>query len=42
MFDPGCGNFRTFLKTVLRNFVREDHRHTTTAKRGGATAHRGS
>lgn len=34
-FDPACANFRTFLKSVLRNFVREDHRRTTAAKRGG-------
>jgi RNA polymerase sigma factor (sigma-70 family) len=35
-FDPACGNFRSFLKAVLRNFVREDHRRTSAAKRGGA------
>ena len=34
-FDPACGNFRTFLKSVLRNFVREDHRRASAAKRGG-------
>jgi RNA polymerase sigma factor (sigma-70 family) len=34
-FDPACGNFRTFLKSVLRNFVREDHRRGSAAKRGG-------
>ena len=34
-FDPACGNFRTFLKSVLRNFVREDHRRSSAAKRGG-------
>ena len=34
-FDPSHGNFRSFLKAVLRNFVREDHRRETAAKRGG-------
>lgn len=34
-FDPTCANFRTFLKSVLRNFVREDHRRTSAVKRGG-------
>ncbi|HYF00142.1 MAG TPA: sigma-70 family RNA polymerase sigma factor, partial [Planctomycetota bacterium] len=35
-FDPACGNFRAFLKAVLRNFVREDHRRATADKRGGS------
>lgn len=34
-FDPAVGNFRTFLKAVLRNFVKEEHRRGTALKRGG-------
>jgi RNA polymerase sigma factor (sigma-70 family) len=34
-FDPARGNFRTFLKTVLRNFMRDENRRAGAAKRGG-------
>ena len=33
--DPACGNFPDVPQSVLRNFVREDHRRTSAAKRGG-------
>jgi RNA polymerase sigma-70 factor (ECF subfamily) len=33
--DPSRGRFRTYLKTVLRNFLGMEHRKTTRLKRGG-------
>jgi RNA polymerase sigma-70 factor (ECF subfamily) len=33
--DPARGRFRTYLKTVLRNFLTGEHRKGTAVKRGG-------
>lgn len=37
MADPTRGRFRTYLKTVLRNFLAGEHRKNTRVKRGGGT-----
>jgi len=36
--DPARGKFRTFLSATLRNFLADEHRATTTLKRGGAVS----
>lgn len=35
--DPARGRFRTYLKTVLRNFLAGEHRKSSRVKRGGGT-----